>query len=349
MDLGEELAALRALDHAVVVGARERDHLAHAEARDRLYVGALEFGRVVDGADADDQALARHQSGYGMLGSDDARVGDRHGRRREVVGGDLPVAHSSQQLFVGAVELREVERVRGLHVGHEQCARAVGFCEVDRDAEVDVLVAHDRRVTVGDAVAGVHRGHLVERTKHREADDVGERHLAATGAGQMVVEDLPVDLEQLGRDRAHRRGRRHREALLHVLDDARRGAPQHRRALAFEQQRGRSRLRGRLRCRLRWRRGRRGLRRAVARDDRDGPGGGLAWHVVGEELAPRVGERLGVLDVLAVHVFDHPGVRAEIADRPPRLAPLAHVFLLRSLIASRARRRGRRGRGPGGR
>ena len=56
---GEELAALGALDDAVVVRARERDDLADADLGERLRVGAFVLGRVGDRADADDDALAR--------------------------------------------------------------------------------------------------------------------------------------------------------------------------------------------------------------------------------------------------------------------------------------------------
>ena len=73
----EELAALGALDDAVVVGARERHDLAHAELGERLRVGALVLGRVADRADADDEALARHQPRHRVHGADRARVRDR--------------------------------------------------------------------------------------------------------------------------------------------------------------------------------------------------------------------------------------------------------------------------------
>ena len=52
---------------------------------------------------------------------------------------------------------------------------------------------------------GVHRRHPAQRLDERVPDDVGERHLAAPRAGQVVVDDHPVVDEQLGRHRAHAR------------------------------------------------------------------------------------------------------------------------------------------------
>ena len=46
VDRAQELAALRAPDDPVVVGARERDDLADAEPGDGVRVGALVLGRV---------------------------------------------------------------------------------------------------------------------------------------------------------------------------------------------------------------------------------------------------------------------------------------------------------------
>ena len=47
----------------------------------------------------------------------------------------------------------EVEGVGVLDVRDEQRAGAVGLLHVDREAEVDVLVAHDRGLAVDDAEA----------------------------------------------------------------------------------------------------------------------------------------------------------------------------------------------------
>ena len=76
VDLLEEQARLGALDDAVVVGGGDRHHLRHAEVGERLGIGALVLGRVVEAADADDDALARHQPGHRLDGADGARVGE---------------------------------------------------------------------------------------------------------------------------------------------------------------------------------------------------------------------------------------------------------------------------------
>ena len=71
----EELAGLRALDDPVVVGRRQRHHLADGVARDRLLRGALPLGGVLHRADADDRALALHQPRHRVDGADAAGVG----------------------------------------------------------------------------------------------------------------------------------------------------------------------------------------------------------------------------------------------------------------------------------
>ena len=57
----EEQPRLGALDDAVVVGRRQRDHGPDADLGQAAAVGGLELGRVPERAHADDGALARHQ------------------------------------------------------------------------------------------------------------------------------------------------------------------------------------------------------------------------------------------------------------------------------------------------
>jgi hypothetical protein len=68
----QELARARTLDDAVVVRAGERDRLADAELDEGLLARALELGRVLEGAGADDAALALHEARHGVHGADAA-------------------------------------------------------------------------------------------------------------------------------------------------------------------------------------------------------------------------------------------------------------------------------------
>ena len=76
-------------------------------------VGALELGRVVDRADADDDALAGHQPGHALDGADGARVGQltrwRPGSPSTV---SLLRLDLADELLVGDEEAGEVERRR---------------------------------------------------------------------------------------------------------------------------------------------------------------------------------------------------------------------------------------------
>ncbi len=240
VDAPEELAALGAADDAVVVGVGERGDLAHCEPGDRVRIGAFELGRVADAADADDEALPRHQPRHRVHGADHPRVRDRRGGAGEVVRGDLVAPHLHDELFVRAPEAREVEGVGLLHVGHQQRVRAVALLHVDREAEVHVLVAYDDGLAVLGAVRGVERREVGERAHDGERDQVREADLAGARARELVVEDLAVDLEQLRGDGAHRRRGGDAEARLHVLDRAGSGAPQRLGLVAVEDQRTRS-------------------------------------------------------------------------------------------------------------
>ena len=157
VDPPQELAALGAGDDAVVVGVRERGDLAHAELGEGRGVGALVLRRVADRADADDEALARHQPRDRVDGADHARVGDRARGAGEVVGRHRAAADLLDERFVGLPEAGEVERVGLLHARHEQRVRPVAPLDVDREPEVDVMVPHDDRLAVLLGERGVER------------------------------------------------------------------------------------------------------------------------------------------------------------------------------------------------
>ena len=313
VDALEEEARLGTLDDAVVVGGADGEHLRHAEVGQHRLVGGLELDGEVERADTDDGALPGHEPRHRLDRADGARVGEGDGGTGEVVGRELVRADLADEGLVGRPEAAEVERVGLAHDGHHQRARAVGLLDVDREAEVHARVAHDARLAVvALEVGGVHRRHGVgDRTHDGVADEVGEADLAATRATEVAVDDLAVDLEELGGDVAEARGRGDAEAGLHVLHDAGRGATQ-RLALGLGRRgRGRGdhrRSRGR----------RRGHHRGRCRSGALGGRGGRADRgdlvdlapVVGEEVAPARTDRGGVGQVLLVHLVDQPGVGA---------------------------------------
>src|SRR5207302_11420485 len=143
------------------------------------------------------------------------------GRTGAVVGSELVAAGAPDDVLVRRPEPGEVERLRGTDVRYDELAGAVVLVQVDREAEVDVLVVHDGRLAVDLGERAVHRRHLVHRADQREADEMGERDLAAAAAPQMVVDDRAVVDQQLRRDRADAGRRRYGEARLHVGDDPR--------------------------------------------------------------------------------------------------------------------------------
>ncbi len=85
----QEQPRLGALDDPVVVGRGDRDDLREPEVGEDARIGALELRPGSRGADADDEALARHQARHRLDGADRARVGEADRGAREVVGESL--------------------------------------------------------------------------------------------------------------------------------------------------------------------------------------------------------------------------------------------------------------------
>ncbi len=156
------------------------------------------------------------------------------------------------------------------------------FCWSIASPRFTCVMAHDARRAVDDAEARVHRRHLLQRAHDRETDEVREADLAAAIARELVVQDLAVDLEQLGGQRAHRRCGRDAEARFHVLDDARRRAPQRLRRLAVERDRAGA-------SRRLWRVGGGGRRRGNGGRGRDRSG--RRRHAVGSRRRTRASPR----------------------------------------------------------
>ncbi len=199
VDPAQEVTGLGPLDHPVVVGRGERHDLAHRVPRDGLLGCALPFGWVVHRTDPDDGALAAHQAWDRVVGADRPRVGEADRRALEVADGELVVSGSSHDVLVRRPERGEPHLLGALDGRHQELARAVRLLQVDGQPEVDVRRDDDVRLAVDLLEAVVHLGHRLERLHDGVADDVGERHLAAASARQVVVDHDAVVDQQLDR------------------------------------------------------------------------------------------------------------------------------------------------------
>ncbi len=227
VDGAQEVAGLRALDDAVVVGRRQRHQLADAHLGDAFLAGALELGRVLHGAGADDRALAAHQPRHRVHGADGARVGQRDGHACEVLGGQLAVAGAPHDVLVGGDELAESHCLATLDRGHDELTVAVLARQVDGQTEVGVRGGDHVRLAVDLGEVPVHVREALDRLDDRVPEQVGERDLAAAGALEVVVDDDAVVDHQLGRDGPHAGGGRHVQRGVHVLDDGCGGTTKH--------------------------------------------------------------------------------------------------------------------------
>ena len=153
----QELAGGGALDDAVVVGGGQGDDLADGLAGQGVGAGAGEGGRVVHGADPDDEPLTGHEARHRVQGADHAGVGQGHGGTPEVVKVQLVLAGLGHEGLVGLHELGQVHEVGLLDGGHQQAALPVGAGHVDGQAEGHVgRLVQDRLAGLVDPVGDVH-------------------------------------------------------------------------------------------------------------------------------------------------------------------------------------------------
>ncbi len=200
----------------MVVGAGEGHRLADGHFVQHVLAHALELGGVVEGTGPDDAALALHQPGNRMLGTDAAGVGEGNGGAGEVVGGQLVGARFDDDLFIGGQKLAEAHGVGAFDSGHEECAGAVRFWNVDGEPQRHMGRGDNGGTAVDLGVINVLAGEVLQRLHQRPADQVGERHLAAAGSLQVIVDHDPVVDHQLGGHGAHAGGGRHRQTRGHV-------------------------------------------------------------------------------------------------------------------------------------
>ena len=238
----QELAGLRTLDDAVVVGRGDGDELADTQVGETVLGGTGELRRVVHGTDTDDRTLAVGEAGHGVAGTDAAGVGQLDGDAGEVVHRQLALAGADDDVLVGVDEALEGEGLAVADGGDNEVAAAVLGDEVDGQSEVDVLGGDHGRLAVDDLVAVVHRRVSLDGVDQCPTEDVGEADLAATLGPKVVVDHRTVLEHELRRHVPDGGGRRDRQGGVHVLGDRTLGT------LEVRLARG-ERLGGTLRCR----------------------------------------------------------------------------------------------------
>ena len=221
VDTRQKVARLSALDDAVVVGRRKCEDLRHGIAHDRLGGGALPFGWVFKCARADDAALALHESRHRVNSADGARIGEADRGAYEVIHTEFVVACSADEIFVGRVEHREVHRLGGFDAGHHQRARSIRLLEIDREAEVHVRRSDHGGLAVNFGERVVHCRLCRDCLDDCVADNVRERHLAATSTCEMAIDHVAVVREQFCGHRTNAGGCWHAETGFHVLHESR--------------------------------------------------------------------------------------------------------------------------------
>ena len=316
----EEHAAFGALNDAVVVGARDGHDLAHTERAESALIAALELGRVIDAANANDDALARHQARHALHGADGAWVRERDGGALEIGDGELVRLDLTNDLFVGGEELFEVERACFAQHWHHQGAAAIGLGDIDSETHLHSAVTNDARLAIGvDRIAVVHlRYGVADSAGDGVTDEMGEADLALANASAVAVDHLAVDLEQLGGHIAEAGCRWHREAAFHV---GRNGCAGTAKCFANIDSAGRCGNRcGHWRCGNCRHHGccgsKRGRRCGRSRGTKAcGCVGGGTGLVIREELLPCLANCAGIGSVLLVHFVDQPRVRAERLTR----------------------------------
>ena len=232
LDLAQEGAALGPLDDPVVVGARDRHHLADAEVCNRCRVDMLEARRQRDRARCDDRSLADHQARHRGDRPEAARVCEAHRRALELVRGDLADPRPRDQILECGVKAREPKGFGALDDRHEERTAAVLAFDIDGDPEVDP--GRDDLVRpLGDTLEGrAHDGERLDGLDDRPRDEVGVGELlASASSGEGGVERAPALVEHADVHRPECRRGGDLAALIHVRGECGGGPLEEHRAL----------------------------------------------------------------------------------------------------------------------
>ena len=122
-------------------------------------------------------------------------------------------------LVVTREKLGKVHRVRALDIGYEQTSRPVLFLNIDRDAEIYILVLKPGRNAVYNTEAKIKVWISFNGLNNRPGNYMRKRNLASPLRRQVLVDNAAILFQHLDRNIAKTRRRRNSQALFHVFDD----------------------------------------------------------------------------------------------------------------------------------
>ena len=177
LNFRQEHAGFRALNDAVIVGARHRHHFAQAERGAHFRRDALILGRIVDGAGCDDAALSRHQARHRGNRSHRARVRQRNARALKILQREFALASTLDDVVESREVLLKISRAGVLQIRDHECAIAVLAGHIHREAKVDLTPHQPKCLAVFFGVRVVERRVRLQRLNNRPANNMGVRNL----------------------------------------------------------------------------------------------------------------------------------------------------------------------------
>ncbi len=157
-----------------------------------------------------------------------ARIGDRNRGALKILRRQLAAARAAHQIVQRRDVLLKIHLAGILEIRHQKIARAVLAGHIHRDAQIDGLAHHAKRLAVLVRESVVQARKIFQCPHDRPADDVRIRNLAPAQQRAVMIDDAPVLVDHFDRNGALRSRDRNGQARVHVFGDPRRRPPQRR-------------------------------------------------------------------------------------------------------------------------
>ncbi len=217
----QEFPRLRALDHAMIVGAGDCHDLRDPQFPQLVIREIGERRGVADGTHGDDAPLARHQPRHGGYRTQATGIGQRERRTGEGVWHQLVGTGPLHQRLIDLMESGEVLGGRVMNHRDHQAPAAVLALDIHRDPQVDATPRNLVRRSIDLGEDRRERRVALRGLGDRPANQVGERHLLRPPGGPEGIVQLPAADFEHRHCQVTKGGRgRNRPAFVHIGDEA---------------------------------------------------------------------------------------------------------------------------------